>query len=142
MNTEETKILNPQTKSVKEGSKANKEKKTSTGSKIGYTAGGFAVGAMSGAGISAYASTNETPVTEESTEAQQEELTTSSTPENAQETPQSEDILLATDEGVKVAQVSDDVSFNEAFADARAQVGPGGVFEWHGRVYGTYYKEE
>lgn len=27
MNTEETKILNPQTKSVKEGSKANKEKK-------------------------------------------------------------------------------------------------------------------
>lgn len=144
MNTEETKILNPQTKSVKEENKEKKEnkQKPSTGSKIGYAVGGFAAGAMAGAGISAYASTNETPVAEESTETQQEELTTSSTPENVQETPQSEDVLLATDEGVRVAQVNDDVSFSEAFADARAQVGPGGVFEWHGRVYGTYYKEE
>ncbi len=38
--------------------------------------------------------------------------------------------------------VSDDMSFNEAFAAARADVGPGGVFQWHGKLYGTYYKEE
>jgi PHD/YefM family antitoxin component YafN of YafNO toxin-antitoxin module len=41
-----------------------------------------------------------------------------------------------------VAHVSNDMSFAEAFASARAQVGPGGVFSWHGGVYGTYYETE
>ena len=40
---------------------------------------------------------------------------------------------------VQVAQsVTDDMSFNEAFAAARGEVGPGGAFVWHGHVYGTY----
>lgn len=44
---------------------------------------------------------------------------------------------------VRVAHgVSDSMSFSEAFAAARAEVGPGGVFTWHGNVYGTYYKNE
>lgn len=34
--------------------------------------------------------------------------------------------------------VNDDMSFNEAFAAARAEVGPGGAFSWHGQVFGTY----
>ena len=34
--------------------------------------------------------------------------------------------------------VNDDMSFSEAFAAARAEVGPGGAFVWHGNVYGTY----
>ncbi|MDE6397117.1 MAG: hypothetical protein K2K84_07585, partial [Muribaculaceae bacterium] len=34
------------------------------------------------------------------------------------------------------------MSFSTAFAAARAQVGAGGVFEWHGNLYGTYYLEE
>jgi hypothetical protein len=50
--------------------------------------------------------------------------------------------LLATDEGIRIAQVDDNASFAEAFADARAQVGPGGAFEWRGHVYNTYYAEE
>ena len=41
-----------------------------------------------------------------------------------------------------MAQVDDDKSFSEVFADARSQVGAGGVFEWRGNVYGTYYKDE
>ena len=41
-----------------------------------------------------------------------------------------------------VAHVSDSQSFAQAFADARQQVGPGGIFEWHGQVYGTYYANE
>ncbi len=45
-------------------------------------------------------------------------------------------------DSLNVAQVSDSMSFGEAFAAARAQVGPGGVFYWHGGVYGTYYAEE
>lgn len=38
--------------------------------------------------------------------------------------------------------VTDDMSFDEAFAAARAEVGAGGVFEWHGGLYGTYYASE
>lgn len=34
--------------------------------------------------------------------------------------------------------VSDEMSFSEAFAAARREVGPGGAFVWHGKVYGTY----
>ena len=41
-----------------------------------------------------------------------------------------------------VADVSDNMSFGDAFAAARAEVGPGGVFTWHGGVYNTYTVEE
>lgn len=36
----------------------------------------------------------------------------------------------------------DSMSFGQAFTAARAEVGPGGVFEWHGNLYGTYTAEE
>ena len=38
--------------------------------------------------------------------------------------------------------INDEMSFSEAFAAARKEVGPGGVFEWRGNVYNTYYAEE
>lgn len=38
--------------------------------------------------------------------------------------------------------VNDDMSFEDAFATAREEVGPGGLFVWHGNVYNTYYAEE
>ena len=48
-----------------------------------------------------------------------------------------------SDGDVEVAtSVSDEMSFSEAFAAARAEVGPGGAFEWHGNVYGTFTAEE
>ncbi len=48
-----------------------------------------------------------------------------------------------TDGKVGVAtHVDDSMSFDEAFAAARAEVGPGGAFEWHGTVYGTYTAAE
>ena len=43
---------------------------------------------------------------------------------------------------LQVADVSDDLSFSDAFAEARDEVGAGGVFYWHGGIYGTYYKDE
>ncbi|MDR1055738.1 MAG: hypothetical protein LBL90_07955 [Prevotellaceae bacterium] len=44
---------------------------------------------------------------------------------------------------IKLAHTpNDDMSFNAAFAAARAEVGPHGVFEWRGGVYGTYYANE
>lgn len=36
----------------------------------------------------------------------------------------------------------DDLPFGEAFANARAELGAGGVFVYKGEQYGTYYKEE
>lgn len=51
-----------------------------------------------------------------------------------------------TPAGTGAAPVSentyDEMSFSEAFATARQEVGPGGVFAWNGNTYGTYYKEE
>ena len=44
--------------------------------------------------------------------------------------------------GMKVAQVTDEMSFGEAFATARQAVGGGGVFHWRGNVYNTFTKEE
>lgn len=38
--------------------------------------------------------------------------------------------------------VNDDMTFEEAFAAARAEVGPGGAFVWHGQVYGTYRADD
>ena len=38
--------------------------------------------------------------------------------------------------------VNDDMSFGEAFAAARSELGTGGVFMWQGNAYNTFYKEE
>lgn len=40
------------------------------------------------------------------------------------------------------ASVNDDMNFSEAFTAARAEVGAGGAFVWHGNVYGTYTAQE
>lgn len=38
--------------------------------------------------------------------------------------------------------VNDEMSFGEAFAAARAETGPGGVFHWHGQNYHTFVAGE
>lgn len=43
---------------------------------------------------------------------------------------------------IKVAESHDDQSFKEAFDAARAEVGPGGAFHWHGNIYSTYTDDE
>jgi hypothetical protein len=50
-------------------------------------------------------------------------------------------IILYTDAPVANG-VTNDMSFSEAFATARKEVGAGGIFEWNGQVYNTYYKTE
>ena len=71
--------------------------------------------------------TNEEP--EEGTAADEEAAANSSNP-------------LVDSEMSLAANVSDDMSFSQAFATARAEVGSGGAFEWHGNIYSTYYAEE
>lgn len=61
--------------------------------------------------------------------------------EVAEEEVLEEDAVLLP-EPLQVADVDDSMSFGEAFAAARAEVGPGGVFQWHGNNYSTYTKEE
>lgn len=47
-----------------------------------------------------------------------------------------------TDNGLHVTEVDQNLSFAEAFAAARNEVGPGGVFHWHGGIYNTYTAQE
>jgi len=48
----------------------------------------------------------------------------------------------AIGQSLPVAQMHNDLSFGEAFNAARAEVGPGGVFIWHGGIYNTYTADE
>ena len=150
MNNEETRILNQN--QTEETKVKTPEKKSSTSEKVAYAAGGFAAGVASGVAGNAMASTpnkeepieevvetSATVVEEEPVKVEEQSVPVTETP---QPSPNPEEVLLATDEGVRIAQVNDDASFSQAFADARAQVGPGGAFEWRGHVYSTYYEEE
>ena len=67
-----------------------------------------------------------------------------------------EEILHATPKGGEITEplpyeedqileahsVNDAMSFDQAFAAARSEVGPGGAFVWHGHVYGTYMADD
>lgn len=59
--------------------------------------------------------------------------------ENAED--QAADVQVV-ESSLQVASSHDDMSFGEAFAAARAEVGPGGVFYWHGGIYNTYTAAE
>lgn len=45
-------------------------------------------------------------------------------------------------ETTEAASQYDNMSFREAFDAARAELGAGGVFRWHGNIYNTYTAEE
>lgn len=45
-------------------------------------------------------------------------------------------------QALRVADSHDNLSFGDAFDEARNQVGAGGVFRWHGRLFNTYTREE
>lgn len=112
-------------------------KKSSKTNPIAAAAGGFVVGAAAGAATTMAAATpnNEAEV---STEVQEEEKP-EATPDVT--TPAEGQAILANDEGIRYAHVEAE-NFNDAYAQARAQVGPGGVFEYNGKIYSTYTKEE
>lgn len=140
MNTEETKILN-QNQTEATTVKAS-DKKTDKAGKAAFAAGGFVAGLATGSSSSAMAATTGKNAAEQEIASQEIAVNVKEQATELQPAPDPEDVLLATDDGIRVAQVDDDASFAEAFADARAQVGPGGTFEWRGNVYSTYYEEE
>lgn len=64
-------------------------------------------------------------------------------PQNENTDSESDDVSHTSDGNIPVAtSVTDEMSFADAFANARAEVGPGGVFEWNGNIYNTFYAEE
>lgn len=119
---EETMVMNEQQPVENENKKANK---SNTWKQV-------AIGGFSGIALSGIAT-----------------ATVAATTNHIAEGSDTEDVVLNgvngtahVDSSIPVAQVSDDMSFSEAFASAHDQVGPGGVFVWHGQVYSTYTAEE
>ncbi|RDB06322.1 hypothetical protein [Runella aurantiaca] len=55
--------------------------------------------------------------------------------------PEPQPLPVVPDE-IKIAEISDDSAFKDAFIEARDQVGPGGLFEYKGQWYSTYSIEE
>ena len=67
-----------------------------------------------------------------------EAIANSASAEEQGEAALQNETAVETTEILEAHSVTDDMSFSEAFATARAEVGPGGAFVWHGQVYGTY----
>lgn len=50
---------------------------------------------------------------------------------------------ITPNENIAIAgQVEEQMTFGQAYAAAREETGPGGIFSWHGQVYNTYTVEE
>lgn len=144
MDNEETRLINEEPARKEQTvyttpSPAATPKPKKKGSSIGHAAGGFVAGAAAGIGVSATAQTTSSEIPSTIEDAPEVSDTMEGDP--TQETPSPEQAILANDEGIRIAHVDAD-NFNDAFAQARQQVGPGGVFEYNGRLYGTYYADE
>ena len=126
-----------------------KQKQSSSASNLGYAAGGFIAGAATGSAVSAATRNTKDELSDDSEEntvidtqfqgVDEEEILTIEEP---QQTQQESTKIVETSLYAPIAHVSDTLTFAQAFAEARRQVGQGGVFEWRGNVYGTYYAEE
>ncbi len=51
-------------------------------------------------------------------------------------------VIESSEKPLHEASVEGCKSFRDAFQAARAELGPGGVFRWHGNIYNTYTIEE
>lgn len=142
MNNETTRLINDepiskgQTTSESQ-SQPNMAKYVKTKKRNSFAAatGGFVAGVAAGAAATATASNNHND-TEIEADNQTADII-----EVEPEAPAPEQAILANDEGIRYAHVEAD-NFSDAFAQARQQVGPGGVFEYNGNIYSTYIAEE
>ena len=136
-------------------------KQSNSATKIGYAVGGFIAGAATGVAATTAAQTakgnppendsddeegviNTEPQNETDGQDEIQTVTDEQQPQQQEQQPQHQEQqdVVETSLYAPIAHVSDNMTFAQAFAEARRQVGPGGVFEWRGNVYGTYYAEE
>lgn len=152
MDNETTRLINDESTQKEQPTSASQTQPMKSATKMSRKtnpmaagAGGFVAGVAVGVGASAMAGNKEEniPNLEVSEEEKTEEAKAEENlaAEEHVETPAPEQVILANDEGIRYAQVEAN-NFNDAYAQARAQVGPGGVFEYNGKIYSTYTKEE
>lgn len=136
MNDENTRILNEG--QIQNPTPENKtsEKKNSGVKTAAAAGGGFVAGAAVGAAGGVMASNRQEDVAAENTEN-----TEDTAADQEHKIPQPEQVILANNEGIRFAHVDAD-NFEDAFTQAREQVGPGGAFEFEGKIYATYYGDE
>lgn len=146
------------------GSGYNEEQEEKFGWKNFAIGGGIGL-LIGGVAMAAYAKSNEGPKTETPASGvePEDEKTADEMLDQADNEPTEESTVETTivtetyvektvnvtsssfwvDEDIDVAYgVNDAMSFSQAFATARAEVGPGGAFIWRGGIYGTYTAEE
>jgi hypothetical protein len=70
------------------------------------------------------------------------ETTTLTAEENTLQTPTEQGWNPKEAPMASPGTIQDDMSFSEAFASAREELGAGGVFAWQGNYYNTFYSEE
>ncbi len=79
---------------------------------------------------------------------QTEQLTTTSTPTTTESVKHNyvssvQNGTIKPNPDIDIAGgINDNMTFDNAYAAAREEVGPGGIFSWHGQVYNTYTVEE
>lgn len=134
---EETKYFVSTSHVEAESNKDNSKKaEKSTWKKV--TMGG-AAGILLGAG--AMYANDAIAATQESEVPKPEDENVDAKPEV--ENPSPDAAAVNENESFKVAEnISDSQSFKQAFEAARAEVGPGGAFHWHGNIYSTYTEDE
>lgn len=150
MDNETTRLINEEITEKKqtvapqmEQTKSEEARPSKKGRTMAAAAGGFVAGVAVGAAATSVASnTDDNVEISVDIENQDETLTEDAVAESPkEEIPAPEQAILANDEGIRYAHVEAD-NFNDAYAQARSQVGPGGVFEYNGKIYSTYTAEE
>lgn len=134
-NNEETQLQNEATQAVNEENQSEENLTEAGGEKKSSGWKQVAIGGTTGLLFGTAGSFFMSAATTTSDEPAQTETITNGPNRISSETS-------ATAEGLPIATVNDEMSFGQAFAAARAEVGAGGVFEWQGNIYGTYYAEE
>lgn len=74
-------------------------------------------------------------------QAEEIEIVTDNIVENSSQEESSSNVFDINTAPV-ATQVTDNMSFSEAFGNARQELGAGGVFSWNGQSYNTFYAEE
>ena len=131
---EVTRYETPQVHTPEETPEPKQPKKDSTWKSA---ACGLGSGILLGAATTLFSSAAPAENVVNAENGENEEGTGNEASENAEPTSSLSDGMVPVAESVH-----DDMSFGEAFAAARAEVGPGGVFVWNGNAYSTYTAEE
>ena len=141
MDNERTYLENSEVAENNHASSNAESKKSSNGKTAAAAFGGFVAGATAGIAGTAYASQKGRSENEDSEEANADSSKSDNLTSTINNAPRPEQVILANDEGIRIAHVNAD-NFAEAFSQARAQVGAGGIFEYDGKLYGTYLADE